>query len=73
MPGADLLLVLITTGVREEKVRWKILVDLRTPTLDGTDGAHSSAAKKGMLSWKRMAFNMKNDLLTTQRITGVQR
>ena len=36
MSGDDLLTVLITTGVREEKVRSKIFEDLRTPTLDDT-------------------------------------
>ena len=36
MTGNDLMTVLITTGVREEKVRSKILEDLRTPTLDET-------------------------------------
>ena len=36
MSGDDLLTVLITTGVREDKVRSKILEDLRTPTLDDT-------------------------------------
>ena len=36
MSGNDLMTVLITTGVREEKVRSKILEDLRTPTLDET-------------------------------------
>ena len=36
MNGDDLLTVLITTGVREEKVRSKILEDLRTTTLDDT-------------------------------------
>ena len=32
MTGEDLLTVLITTGVRDEKVRSKILEDLTTPT-----------------------------------------
>ena len=36
MTGEDLLTVLITTGIRDEKVRSKILEDLRTPTLDDT-------------------------------------
>ena len=36
MTGEDLLTVLITTGVRDEKVRSKILEDLRTPTQDET-------------------------------------
>ena len=36
MSGDDLLTVLITTGVRDDKVRSKILEDLRTPTLDDT-------------------------------------
>ena len=36
MTGDDLLTVLITTGIREEKVRSKILEELRTPTLDDT-------------------------------------
>ena len=36
MNGDDLLTVLITTEVRDEKVRSKILEDLRTPTLDDT-------------------------------------
>ena len=36
MSGDDLLTVLITTGIRDEKVRSKILEDLRTPTLDDT-------------------------------------
>ena len=36
MTGDDLLTVLITTGIREEKVRSKILEDLRTPTLEET-------------------------------------
>ena len=36
MAGDDLLTVLITTGVRDEKVRSKILEDLKTPTLDDT-------------------------------------
>ena len=36
LSGDDLLTVLITTGVRDEKVRSKILEDLRTPTLDDT-------------------------------------
>ena len=36
MEGDDLLTVLITTGIRDEKVRSKILEDLRTPTLDDT-------------------------------------
>ena len=33
MTGEDLLTVLITTGIRDEKVRSKIFEDLRTPTL----------------------------------------
>ena len=36
MTGEDLLTVLITTGIRDEKVTSKILEDLRTPTLDDT-------------------------------------
>ena len=36
MTGEDLLTVLITTGIRDEKVRSKILEDLKTPTLDDT-------------------------------------
>ena len=36
MTGDDLLTVLITTGVKDEKVRSKILEDLKTPTLDET-------------------------------------
>ena len=36
MSGEDLLTVLITTGIRDEKVRSKIFEDLRTPTLDDT-------------------------------------
>ena len=36
MTGEDLLTVLITTGIRDEKIRSKILEDLRTPTLDDT-------------------------------------
>ena len=36
MTGEDLLTVLINTGIRDEKVRSKILEDLRTPTLDDT-------------------------------------
>ena len=34
MSGNDPLTVVITTGVRDDKVRSKILEDLRTPTLD---------------------------------------
>ena len=34
--GEDLLTVLITTGIRDEKVRSKILEDYRNPTLDET-------------------------------------
>ena len=34
MSGNDLLTVLITTGIRDVRVRTKILQDLRTPTLD---------------------------------------
>ena len=36
MTGDDFLTVLITTGIRDEKVRSKIFEDLRTPTLDDT-------------------------------------
>ena len=36
MSGDDLLTVLITTGIREENFRSKILEDLRAPTLDDT-------------------------------------
>ena len=36
MTGDDLLTVLITTGIRDEKVRSKIFEDFRTPTLDET-------------------------------------
>ena len=36
MSGDDLLTALITTRVRDDKVRSKILEDLSTPTLDGT-------------------------------------
>ena len=36
MTGEGLLTMLITTGIRDEKVRSKILEDLRTPTLDDT-------------------------------------
>ena len=36
MSGDDLLTVLITTGIRDEKVRSKIFEDFRTPTLDET-------------------------------------
>ena len=36
MTGDDLLMVLITTGIRDEKVRSKIFEDLRTPTMDDT-------------------------------------
>ena len=36
MTGNDLLTLLITTGIRDEKVRSKILEDLKTPTLDET-------------------------------------
>ena len=36
MTGDDLLTVLITTGIREEKVRSKILEELSPPTLDDT-------------------------------------
>ena len=36
MSGDDLLTVLITTGIRDEKVRSKIFEDYRTPTLDDT-------------------------------------
>ena len=36
MKGEDLMTVLITTGVKEERVRSKILEDLKTPTLDET-------------------------------------
>lgn len=36
MAGDDLLTVLITTGIRDEKVRAKMLEDLRTPTLEET-------------------------------------
>ena len=36
MSGEDLMTVLITTGVKEERVRSKILEDLKTPTLDET-------------------------------------
>ena len=34
MNGEDLLTVLITTGIRDERARSKIFEDLRTPTLD---------------------------------------
>ena len=36
MTGDDLLTALITTGIRDEKVRSKIFEDLKTPTLDDT-------------------------------------
>ena len=36
MNGDDLLTVIITTGLRDDKVRSKIFEDLRTPTLDDT-------------------------------------
>ena len=36
MTGDDLLTVLITIVIRDEKVRSKIFEDLRTPTLDDT-------------------------------------
>ena len=37
MSGDDLVTVLITTGILNEKVRSKILEDLRTPTFDDTE------------------------------------
>ena len=36
MSREDLLTVLITTGIKEEKFRSKVFEDLRTPTLDDT-------------------------------------
>ena len=36
MTGEDLLTVLITTGIKEERVRSKILEELKTPTFDET-------------------------------------
>ena len=36
MNSDDLLTVIITTGLRDDKVRSKIFEDLRTPTLDAT-------------------------------------